>query len=164
MENKSFTLIELLVAVAIFTIMATSLYLVYEKGRSLNETIEIEADLLAMGRKAIQQLIIDLAETNRNTLTKDAGSQPPAFLDPVNNQIHQILIFASARGDPAISSEDGTHSNNNYVHLDATNRLAWRSAVIYCTYPASSGTQQLSRYIDYGSFTAYYGQTGIFPQ
>ncbi len=153
----------MLVAVAIFTVIIGALYLLYGKGKGLDESLSAEADLLAAGRKALNQLIADLAETSRNTMTKDGLGHIPAFADPVNNETHHILIFASSRGDSAVASEDGTHSSNNYAHIDATNRPAWRSAVIYCTFIASDGTQQLRRYTDYGGYTSYYSQPSIFP-
>lgn len=163
MHKKSISLIELLVAVAIFTVIIGTLYLLYGKGKGLDESLSAEADLLAVGRKALNQLIADLAETNRNTLTKDSLGHIPVFADPVNNEAHQILIFASSRGDSAVASEDGTHSSNNYAHIDASNRPTWRSAIIYYTFVAPDGTQQLLRYADYGTYASYYSQPSIFP-
>jgi len=162
-NKKSISLIELLIAVAIFTVIVGALYFLYGKGKGLDESLSAEADLLAAGRKGLNQLILDMAETNRNTLTKDSLGYIPAFSDPANGETHQILIFASARGDTAVTAEDGTHSNNSYAHIDANNRPSWRSAVIYCTFVAPDGTQQLRRYADYGGFASYYSQTSIFP-
>lgn len=163
MDRKSFSLVELLVAIAISTLILGSLYIVHEKVKGFNESLGVRADLLTNGRAAMHQLIVDLPETNRNTLTKDINGLIPSFTDPLNNETHQILIFASARGDPGIASEDGAHSNNNYAHLDTNNRPSWRSIIIYCTYVTSAGLQQLRRYVDYGSSTTYYSQPGILP-
>lgn len=163
MNRKSYTLVELMVVVAIFTLILGSLYLLFEKGKSINQSLGAGADLLTSGRAAMHQLITDLNEAKRNTLTGGGSGEIPSFTDPLNSETHQILIFASARGDSAVASEDSVHSNNNYVHLDIDNRPSWRSAVIYCTYVTPNGLQQLRKYVDYGSSVTYYSQSGIFP-
>ena len=173
MNRKSFTLIEVLVTVAIFTMMVLAMYMLFGKGTSLNESLGVEADILANGRAAIQQLVIDLQESGSDTLTLVAN-QSPFFVDPLNGETHQILIFASARGDSAVvPGEDVGRANNNYAHLDATNRPSWRSAVIYCTFvipgpdgiiPSADDIQQLRRYVDFGGLAvAFYDTPGLFP-
>ena len=133
MNRKSFTLVEVLVASVIFVFILSAVYILFDRARNLNEILDVEADLLTNGRDAMYQLVTDLTESNVATLTVNAG-QPPFFADPLNGETHQILIFASARGNPADAAEDSIHTHNGYYHLDATNRRSWRSVIIYCTF------------------------------
>ena len=166
MNRKSYTLVEVLIAAAIFMFILSAVYLLFDRGRNLNEFLGVESDLLTSGRNAMHRLITDLAESSRDTLTTDVADQPPSFIDPLNGETHQILIFASARGNPAVAAEDDpAHAHNDYGHLDASHSPSWRSAVIYCTFVTPEGIQQLRRYIDYGppGDLDYYNGANIFP-
>lgn len=164
MHKKAYTIIEILVVLAILSILSGSAYLLLSKGKHAIDFLDTRATLTANARTEIQEIIKDLSETNANTITKDINGLIPYFTDPLNNENHQVLIFASARGNPNNGPEDSGYDNNNYVHLGADYRPSWRSAVIYCTYVTSEGMQQLRRYVDYGSSTTYYASaSNIFP-
>lgn len=165
MDRKAYTLVEMMIVLVIFVILSGLIYLFYSQARAAFEALDVQAQLTDNGKMAIEEITRDLTESAAGTITVDVlTSMIPFFTDPLDNQDHQILIFASARGNPGIASEDGQHANNNYVHLDSTYKPSWRSAIIYCPYVTSDGINQLRKYVDYGSSTGYYGSVpNIFP-
>lgn len=164
MHKKAYTIVEMLIVLAILGILSGSAYLLLSKGKYTIDFLDTRATLTDNVRRAMQEIIRDLSESNAGTITKDASGSIPYFTDPLNNKDHQVLIFASARGNPDNNAEDSGHDNNNYVHLGGDYKPSWRSAVIYCTYVTPEGIQQLRKYVDYGSLTAYYaGSPNRFP-
>lgn len=157
--RKAYTLVEILIVVAVLGILGGVAYNIVSKVRDAAETVDVRAQLISGARTAMAEMVRDLSESDNNTLTKDGTGAIPSFIDPINSETHQILVFASARGNPADASEDGSHANNDYVHLDADYKLSWRSAIVYCTYQTTEGIQQLRKYVDYGNYSA----AGMFP-
>jgi len=164
MHKKAYTIVEILVVLAIFGILSGSIYLLLSKGKHTIDFLDTRAILTDNARRAMQEIIRDLSESNAGTITKDASGSTPYFTDPLNNENHQVLIFASARGNPNYGPEGSGYDNNDYVHLGTDYKPSWRSAVIYCTYVTAEGIQQLRKYVDYGSSVAYYASLpNIFP-
>ena len=160
--NTAYTFVEMAIVVAIFSFLIGTTYLLLTKGKDSTDSLNVQAELASDARRAMDEMLKDLAESDSITVAKTAGAIP-FFTDPLNNQQHQILVFASARGDSAVNAEDGIHPNNNYAHLDADYNPSWRSAVIYFAYVNADGIQQLCKYLDYGPNTTYYSQAGLFP-
>lgn len=171
MDRKAHTLVEMMIVLVIFVILSGLVYLFYSKGRSTLEALDVQAQLTDNGKMAIEEITRDLTESAAGTITVDGTGTIPFFTDPLDNQDHQILIFASARGNPAALAEDGVHVNpvtglstNDYVHLGSDYKPTWRSAIIYYPYVTNDGINQLRKYVDYGSSTGYYGSVpNIFP-
>jgi prepilin-type N-terminal cleavage/methylation domain-containing protein len=164
MNKKAVTIAEILVVLAIISILSGSAYLLLSKGKYTIDFLDTRATLTANARTEMQEIIRDLSDSSANTITKDISGSIPYFTDPLNNENHQVLVFASARGNPNEGPEDSGYDNNNYVHLGADYKPSWRSVIVYCTYVTSEGMQQLSKYVDYGSSTTYYASaSNIFP-
>jgi len=157
MKKAGYTLTEIIIVLAALTVLSAAIYSVVSQGRDAAESVDVRAQLTGSARTAMTEMARDLTETSSSTVTIDPiTSNPPVFPDPLNGENHQILIFASARGDPAAASEDGQHANNDYVHLDSDYKASWRSVVVYCTYITPEGIQQLRKYV-------YYNNSYNFP-
>jgi len=164
MHKKAYTIAEMLVVLAILGILSGSAYLLLSSGKYTIDFLDTQATLTDNARRGMQEIIRDLSESSAATITKDIGGSIPYFTDPLNSERHQVLIFASARGNPNDGQEDIGYDNNDYVHLGADYKPSWRSAIIYCVYVTPEGIQQLRKYVDYGSLTAYYASLpAIFP-
>jgi len=160
MRRSGYTLMELIVTVVIISVLSAAIYGIVLQCKDAAESVDVRAQLSGSARFAAAEITRDLAETDRDTVTTDAGGAIPSFTDPINGETHQILVFASARGDPSDPPEDGLHANNDYVHLDAGYKPSWRSVIVYATYVTPEGLQQLRKYAVYGSA---FSQEGIFP-
>lgn len=155
-NRRGFTLMEMMIVVAIFMFIVTAMLWLFSGGKNSWNTQDIQSELYLNARKAMDEMTRELAESGRNTVTIQV------FQDPINSEYHEAICFASGRGSDGVASEDGSHTNNNYVHWKASGNVDWRSAVIYCPYQTAEGIKQLRRYVDYGTSTTYYGTTGIF--
>lgn len=159
MKKSGYTLLEVMIVLVVLGVLSTAIYSMITQGRDAAESVDVRARLTDGARIAITEMTRDLAETSASSVTVDASKAVPYFIDPLNGETHQVLIFASARGDPAAPAEAGAHANNNYVHLDADYKPAWRSVIVYCTYVTPEGIQQLRKYVDYADYSA----PGMFP-
>jgi len=153
---KGFTLIELMIVILIFSIMLGAAYSVLTMGRTSWQTGDIQIELQQEARNAMDQMVKELRESGRNTI-----SNIYQFVDPINGEQHQAISFASGRGNPNDPAEDDLHTNNDYFHLDASGNPSWRSLIIYCIYQASGGQKQLRKYTDY--YTMNYSVANTFP-
>jgi len=160
MRKNGYTLIEVMIVLVVLGILSTAIYSMVTQGRDAAESVDVRARLTESARTAMEEITRDLAETSVSSVTVDASSEVPYFVDPLNGETHQVLIFASARGNPADAAEDGTHANNDYVHLDADYKPVWRSVIVYCTYVTPEGIQQLRKYVNYDNA---YSASGMFP-
>src|SRR3990167_4317975 len=156
MKRIGYTLTEIMIVLAVLAVLSGAIYFIVSSGRDAAESVDVRAQLSGGARVAMAEMVRDLSETNRSTVTVDGTGAVTSFVDPLNSETHQILIFASARGDPAAAAEDGTHANNDYVHLDADYKPVWRSVIVYCTYVPPEGIQQLRKYV-------YYNDSYSFP-
>ncbi len=159
MRKNGYTLVEMMIVLVVLVVLSGMIYIVISQGKDAAESVDVRAQLTEGARTAMRELVRDLCETSSDTVTT-VGAAIPSFVDPINGETHQILIFASARGDPADAAEDGTHANNDYVHLDADYKPVWRSVIVYCTYVTPENIQQLRKYIIYNNVFA---QAGMFP-
>lgn len=160
MRKNGYSLIEMVIILAVLSVLSGAVYIIISQGRDAAESVDVRAQLGENARTAMTEMVRDLSETNPGTVTVDVAGVIPSFVDPLNGQTHQILIFASARGDPSAAAEDGQHANNDYAHLDVDYKPVWRSVTVYCTYVTAEGVQQIRKYVNYDNA---YGQTGIFP-
>jgi prepilin-type N-terminal cleavage/methylation domain-containing protein len=156
MKRIGYTLTEIMIVLAVLAVLSGAVYFIVSSGRDAVESVDVRAQLSDGARVAMAEMVRDLSETNRDTVTVDGAGEVTSFVDPLNNETHQILIFASARGDPAAPAEDGQHASNDYVHLDSAYKANWRSVVVYCTYVTPEGIQQLRKYV-------YYNNSYNFP-
>lgn len=165
MDKKAYTLIEMMIVLVISVILSGLIFLFYSKGRTAFEALDVQAQLTDNAKMAIEEITRDLTESSSGTITVDAAGVVPFFTDPIDNHNRQILIFASARGDPGVTpGEDGVHANNDYAHIDSDYKPTWRCAIIYCPYVTNDGITQIRKYVDYGSFIGYYDSSAnIFP-
>jgi hypothetical protein len=85
----------------------------------------------------LNELTDELRETKAGTLRLSL------IQDPATGMWHNIVVFASARGNPA--------SGNGNFHIDANGLPDWESAVIYYPFTTQDGINQLRRYIYYNS-------------
>jgi prepilin-type N-terminal cleavage/methylation domain-containing protein len=145
MKRIGYTLTEIMIVLAVLAVLSGAVYFIVSSGRDAVESVDVRAQLSDGARVA-----------NRDTVTVDGAGEVTSFVDPLNNETHQILIFASARGDPAAPAEDGQHASNDYVHRDSAYKANWRSVVVYCTYVTPEGIQQLRKYV-------YYNNSYNFP-
>lgn len=159
MKNNGYTLVEMMIVLVVLTVLGGMIYTVISQGKDVAESVEVRVQLTEAARTAMRELVRDLSETSSDAVTTVDGAIP-SFADPINGETHQILVFASARGDPADAAEDGIHGNNDYVHLDGDYNLSWRSVIVYCTYVTPEGIQQLRKYVVYNNVFA---QAGMFP-
>lgn len=150
MKKNGYTLVEMMIVLVVLTVLGGMVYTLISQGKDAAESLDVRIQLTEGARTAMREIVRDLSETSSDTVTTD-GAAIPSFVDPINGETHQILVFASARGDPADAAEDGTHDNNNYVHLDGDYIPSWRSVIVYCTYVTPAGTQQLRKYVYYNS-------------
>lgn len=160
MKKKGYTLLEIIIVFTVLTVLSAAVYGIISQGRDAAESVDVRAQLTEGARTAMMEIIRDLSETSASTVSTDAADAIPYFVDPLNGETHQILIFASARGSPAQLAEDGIHSNNDYVHLDSSYKPVWRSVVVYCTYVTPENIQQVRKYINYNND---YSGAGVFP-
>lgn len=160
MKKSGYTLLEILIVLVVLGVLSSAVYTIISQGRDAAESVSVQAQLTEGARTAMAEITRDLTETSSSTVTVDATDAVPSFSDPLNGETHQILVFASARGNPADAAEDGSHPNNDYVHLDADYKPVWRSVVVYCTYVTPENIQQLRKYVDYNNA---YSASGIFP-
>lgn len=157
MKDHGFTMVELLVVVLIFTVISIAIFGVLLTGRQSWYAGNTQIELQEESRKAMRIMVKDLRESKGSTV-----SDIYQFTDPINGEKHQAISFASARGNPSDSADDGVHANNDYFHLDSSSsEPSWRSLVVYCTYQTSSGQNQLRKYVDYNATN--YSATNTFP-
>lgn len=159
MKKTGYTLVEIMIVLAVLVVLSGMIYTVISQGKDVAESVDVRAQLTEGARTAMRELVRDLSEAGSDTVANN-GAAIPSFVDPINGEAHQILVFASARGDPADAAEDGTHANNDYVHLDADYGPVWRSVIVYCTYVTPENIQQLRKYVVYDTVFA---QAGMFP-
>jgi len=161
MRKRGYTLVEIIIVFAVLGVLSAAAYSLISQGKDAAESVDVRAQLTGGARTAMTEIVRDLSETNTSTVSTDASDLVPYFTDPLNGETHQVLVFASARGDPSVSpGEDGVHADNDYVHLDSDYRPVWRSVIIYCTYVTPEGIQQLRKYVSYDNA---YSADGMFP-
>ena len=153
---SGFTLPEIMIVILIFLFIMIALMTLLTSAKSSWFIAEVQSDLYQNARLGMQKMVRELNEAS------SGYTETFKFLDPITGEISEGLWFASGRGDPSVSGENGS-ATNDYVHLDSDNIISWRSVVVYCPYKSTDEPKQLRRYVSYGSSAAYFSGSNIFP-
>ncbi|MFH2137558.1 MAG: hypothetical protein ABII88_03485 [Candidatus Omnitrophota bacterium] len=153
---RGVSLTELLIVSVIFCFITAVLLTVLSVSKSAWYISDTRSDVYTNAKKAMSEMFMELLETSSGAV------ETFTFIDPIDGEYRECLWFASGRGSASAAGEDGS-ANNSYVHLDADNVVSWRALVVYAIYETPDGVQQLRRYVDHGSSTAYYSGGNIFP-
>lgn len=156
-RRKGFALLELMVSVFLFSILSGLAYLSLELGRRTERTGGVEIELQQNARKGMTEFLKDLRETNPFTLTLHT------YTDSQNGEVHQMVAFASARGDSTTPYEgfcvDGVPSNGCF-HVDSAGSPSWRALILYGPHETPDGRRELRRYVIYQQL---FGSGAYFP-
>lgn len=158
------TLVELMVSMFLFGILSGAAYLSLEVGKRSGRVGEVEVELQQHARQAMAEMLKEFRESRSATVTIYPTSTT-YYQDPqTNNEWHQAIAFASARGDSG-ATQEGTCpdevTNNACFHVDSTGNPRWRALIVYAPYQTSDGRMELRRYVNYN--TAWGGPSLHFP-